>query len=88
MNNTRRFVRARLPLLVALALGSSVIIAGCAGRARYYDPDARDYHRWDQREVTFYVRWESDGHREHREFTKRAPDEQKAYWRWRHEHRA
>ena len=88
MNAIHRFVRAGLPLLAALALGSSAVVAGCAGRGRYYDPDARDYHRWDRRESTLYVRWESEGHREHREFTKRDRDEQKSYWKWRHEQRS
>jgi hypothetical protein len=46
--------------------------------------DHRDYHRWDRNEGLVYVKWETETHREHREFRARAVEEQKAYWEWRH----
>jgi len=51
---------------------------------RYYDSGHSDYHRWNDQESGFYLRWESDGHRDHREFNQRNADEQREYWGWRH----
>jgi hypothetical protein len=82
----RTFLRAELAVALLLAIGSSAIFAGCAGRSRYYDVDARDYHRWNRDEIRFYVRWEQETRREHRELRRREAEEQRAYWRWRHEH--
>jgi hypothetical protein len=85
MHHIRRFVSS---LLLAAALISLVMITGCAARASYrvYDPDYDDYHRWDGHETTFYLQWEGESHREHRDFDKRDKDEQKEYWNWRHKH--
>jgi len=60
------------------------VIAGCA--ARVYDNDHDDYHRWNHDETVFYVQWERETHRDHRDFRKRDSDEQKEYWNWRHKH--
>ena len=51
---------------------------------QYYDDGHSDYHRWNNQESGFYLRWESDGHRDHREFNQRNADEQREYWGWRH----
>jgi len=74
--------------LLALALLSPVIISGCAARGSYtvYDPYYRDNHVWDNNEVVYYQRWETETHRDHRDFKKRNADEQKQYWDWRHKH--
>lgn len=42
-------------------LSSAVILlallgAGCAHR--YYDPDYRDYHRWNSSETVYYHQWQ------------------------------
>ena len=81
------FRSVRTPLLAAVFL-SATLIAGCAARASYrvYDPDHDDYHRWDNHETSFYLQWEGESHREHRDFDKREKDEQKDYWNWRHKH--
>jgi hypothetical protein len=75
-------------LLLAAALISPVAITGCAARASYrvYDPYYEDYHVWDGHENGFYLRWESETHRDHRDFDKRDKNEQKEYWDWRHSH--
>jgi len=73
-------------ILLAGALCSPIIFEGCAVRASYrvYDRAYEDYHVWDNNEVVYYQRWEGETHRDHREFAKRSPDEQKQYWTWRH----
>ena len=73
-------------LLLAAAPISQIAITGCAARASYrvYDPYYNDYHRWDDHEAGFYVQWEGETRREHRDLDKREKDEQQEYWTWRH----
>jgi ABC-type glycerol-3-phosphate transport system substrate-binding protein len=72
---------------VGIALSMLVGVAACAGGGvRYYDADHRDYHTWNDTEVTFYGQWETEGHRPHVEYAKRSGDEQREYWNWRHNH--
>ena len=74
--------------LLAVVLFSSFALSGCAEHSYYrvYDPAHADYHRWDHHEDVYYQRWETETHRDHQEFNKRRPDEQKEYWDWRHSH--
>jgi hypothetical protein len=76
------------PIMLATALITPVLFAGCAVRASYrtYDPVYEDYHRWDRNETSYYQRWEVESHRDHQDFRKRNSDEQKEYWNWRHAH--
>ncbi|MGH9714026.1 MAG: hypothetical protein ACRD5M_12085 [Candidatus Acidiferrales bacterium] len=85
MRYSYRFARS---LLLAAALISPAVMAGCAAHASYrvYDPHHQDYHRWDDHEARFYVQWEGETHREHRDFDKRDERDQKEYWDWRHNH--
>ncbi len=74
-------------LLLAAALLSPVVaITGCAANAGYrvYDPYYNDYHVWDNNEVTYYGTWETQTHRDHKDFSKRSDDEKKEYFTWRH----
>jgi hypothetical protein len=74
-------------VLLAAALVSPVMISGCANHPyTVYDPYYRDNHVWDNNEVVYYQRWETETHRDHRDFKKRNADEQKQYWDWRHKH--
>jgi hypothetical protein len=57
---------------------------GCASAHRVYDPYYGDYHVWDANENGYYTRWESETHRDHKEFNTRGADEQKEYFTWRH----
>jgi hypothetical protein len=84
----RNLSRYFCSLALAAALASPVVLTNCAARASYrvYDPDHEDYHRWDDHETNFYVQWESETRREHRDFDKRDRDDQKQYWTWRHGH--
>lgn len=82
----RHLYRCFCSLALTAALASIVGLSGCAARASYrvYDPDHEDYHRWDDHEASFYVQWENETRREHRDFDKRDRDDQKQYWTWRH----
>jgi hypothetical protein len=67
----------------ALATLAAVLSTGCTVHAGYYDPYYHDRHPWNG-EVVYYQRWETETHREHRDFKKRNEAEQKEYWDWRH----
>jgi hypothetical protein len=81
MNYLHRYCRSFL-----LSFGLVAFLAGCAFHARVYDPYYHDYHHWDDDEVVFYGRWETETHHEHREFKLRDDNEKKEYWDWRHHH--
>ena len=53
---------------------------------RYYDRDYRDYHRWDSREDGRYRSWGTERHEAYRPFYKLHRAQQRAYWKYRHEH--
>lgn len=76
--------------LMALALGSAMLSAGCAVHAgvgyRVYDPYYSDYHVWDQPEIGYYNQWITETHHPHVEYRKLGRTDQREYWRWRHEH--
>jgi hypothetical protein len=79
----RRYIGS---LVMAGALiTSSAGFIGCSGHVRYYDTEYHDYHPWNHEEIVYYNRWETDTHREHRDFDKRSAEEQKQYWEWRHQ---
>ncbi len=83
---TRLFLRS-LPAFVigAASAGSVASISACAGRS-YFDPVYSDTHRWDSREDVAYRRWEAERQFQHVEFATRHEDQQRDYWRWRHDH--
>jgi hypothetical protein len=82
----RTFYRALTTFALTMALATPFVMGGCAARVGYqtYDPYYNDYHTWDNNEVTVYSKWETDTHREHKDFRKRSSDEQKEYWNYRH----
>ncbi len=83
----RTFSGVSRAVVVAAALVLAAVIGGCATH-RYYDPEYRDYHRWDRTEIVFYNRWEVDTRRPHVDFFQRNDDEKRAYWHWRHDHKS
>lgn len=74
--------------LLAGVMAAPVMMSGCAAHAEYrvYDPYHSDYHHWDHDEDGYYVQWEVETHRRHRDFRKRDAEDQKEYWNWRHSH--
>jgi hypothetical protein len=75
-------------VFLGTALVSPLLHTGCAERHYYrtYDPDHHDYHRWDERETTYYHQWVVENHRDDRDFRRLNSDQQKEYWNWRHSH--
>jgi hypothetical protein len=54
---------------------------------RYYDRDRRDYHEWNDNENRAWRHWvTNERHREYHDWNKARRNEQRDYWRWRHEH--
>jgi len=53
---------------------------------RYYDRDGRDYHVYDTQEDRAYRVYLGEQHQDYREFRRAKPDQQRRYFRWRHEH--
>lgn len=72
--------------LLGAALVAPLFASGCAARARYYDDYYADYHPWNDREIRAYRVWLSERHYEYRDFRRLSRDQQRDYWRWRHEH--
>jgi hypothetical protein len=60
--------------------------AGCSARVGYsvYDPYYGDYHYWDNGEDVYYRGWLSTNRRTYTPYNKLGPDDQKAYWNYRH----
>ena len=82
----RNFHRTLSILAFTAALSAPALIAGCNDGYRAYDPYYNDYHVWNDREVVYYNNWEHDTHRNHVDYRKRKPEEQKEYWNYRHSH--
>jgi hypothetical protein len=55
---------------------------------RFFDHERRDWHEWSEHEDRAYHHWLMEERREHRfrEYRRLKAKEQRAYWRWRHEH--
>jgi len=81
----RSMLRNFASLLLLAVIASPVLISGCAVHARVYDPYYNDYHTWAG-ENGYYLQWERETHRDHRDFNKRSDKEKKEYWDWRHHH--
>lgn len=79
---SRTFAAAALvALLSGLALGN----AGCAVGFRAYDPGRGDYHYWNRdEEATFRIYLEGR-HEPYRKYRNLDSDQQREYWKWRHE---
>ena len=74
-------------MLAAGAVASVLIVSGCAAHAEYrvYDPYYSDYHVWGPDEAVYYNRWIGVSHHHpYVEYRKLKPEEQRAYWTWRH----
>ncbi len=66
-------------MLMSLAVGAA-LIAGCAtGHPAYH-------HDWNAGETVHYTQWESETHRDHKDYNARTSDEQNEYWNWRDSH--
>ncbi len=54
---------------------------------RYYDSYKRDYHEWNEQEERAYRHWlQEERRRSYHPWARGRRNEQREYWRWRHEH--
>ncbi len=83
MRQTKNY---RLSILLAAACASTALGTGCVAGVGLYDPVYHDRHRWDDREDRAYRRYLSDREEKYGAFRSRSADDQRDYWRWRHEH--
>ena len=75
----RSLFRKAAPFILAVALVSPLFTTGCAVHARVYDT-------YGPGEDVYYAQWEHETHRDHVEYARRNAADQKAYWKWRHNH--
>jgi hypothetical protein len=73
-------------LVLGAALVAPLLSSGCAARVRYYDDYYADYHPWNDGEIRAYHVWLGERHYEYREFNRLNREQQRDYWRWRHDH--
>ena len=75
-------------LLLATVMVIPVASTSCAvrARARIYDPDYRDYHRWDGRERQAYRQYWVERHEQYRDYPRLNEGQKREYWEWRHSH--
>ena len=74
--------------MIALMLSVTALVlpmTGCAGGTLVYDPYWNDYHQWGRGENGYYREWEIRTHRNHMDFHRRSPGDQRAYWGSRHD---
>ena len=53
---------------------------------RYYDSEHKDYHRWNAAEDRAWHRYWEEQHHAAIEWRRTNAAQQRACWRWRHEH--
>ncbi len=53
---------------------------------RYYDADSKDYHEWNEQEQRAYRHYLEERREHYRPWNKMTAEQQREYWRWRHEH--
>ncbi len=75
-------------LLLAAVVAAPVASTGCVvrARARIYDPDYRDYHRWDDHERQAYREYWEERHERYRDYDRLNGEQRREYWEWRHRH--
>ena len=79
-------LRRRAAAVMAAALSTLVLgAAGCAAQLRFYDADAGVYHNWNGEEESAFRVYIGERHEPYREFRRLDRDQQRAYWKWRHD---
>jgi hypothetical protein len=79
----RRYVNA---IILSALLGGPVAAVAATPPDRIYDRDRRDYHEWNDREERAYRHWLEMNHRAYRDWKRSTSRDQRAYWKWRHNH--
>ncbi len=67
----------------------AALMTGCATHVGYrsYNPAYYDRQVWGPGERPYYDRWAVETHRRPSDYRRLRREEQREYWRWRHEHR-
>lgn len=55
-------------------------------RGKVYDPDARAYRDWGDREDRAYRHWLEERHEAYVAYDRLEEKRQREYWKWRHKH--
>jgi Ni/Co efflux regulator RcnB len=86
----RRFLNAALlsaTLVGTIAVAPTAMFADDRDHDRvYHDRDHNDDHHWNNHEDRAYRMWAKENHRKYRDFNRLRPEDQQAYWGWRHDH--
>jgi hypothetical protein len=78
-------------LTIVAALGGSMLVPATAMaqsgvELRFYDRSHKDYHHWNNDEDHFYRQYLTEHHRKYRTFSHMSKQQQREYWKWRHDH--
>lgn len=73
-------------ILLGCALLTPIAIQADDHDRKYYDPDRKDYHNWNQGENRAYQHYAQERKVQNREFRRLDRQRQRDYWRWRHDH--
>jgi hypothetical protein len=73
----RFWVKSLAPSLLVAVLASPLLVTGCKTQDTTIDNEQRP---------SDYTQWERDTHRQHQDFNKRTPEEQKEYRDWQQNH--
>jgi hypothetical protein len=73
-------------LLGAALAGPIAMVPLHAADRVYHDRDHNDDHHWNNHEDRAYRMWVKENHRHYNDFRRLRPEDQQAYWGWRHEH--
>ena len=86
MNRKGLFIAALFLTAALVAPLASKVSATPQVTVRFYDRDHKDYHNWDENEGRYYETYRHDHRGYSVEFKHTTREQQRAYWRWRHEH--
>lgn len=76
-SNMRSWVKSLAPCLLAAGLAAPVFVTGC----RTQDTTVNN-----EQQPSDYAQWERNTHRQHEDYNKRSPEEQKEYRDWQQSH--
>lgn len=88
MKSINKYICSAL-LATAMMMPTAVVAAASPQevQVRVYDRDHKDYHNWDDREDRAYRHYLQEQHKAYRDIRKQNRREQRAYWKWRHDHK-
>ena len=84
-----RFLMAALlgaALTVPMAITPTALRAEDKKARKYHDKKNNDDHEWNSHEDQAHRMWETENHRQHRDFDKMNENDRQSYWGWRHDH--